>query len=178
MDGSRKRVDTVSVVAGEPSSHTETLIREFRDGLRVARPGVKVRVDYSRELEDVTACETLANRQIDDGSDVVVALAGHCSLGALAVARIRGVWGFGEQEDGVKLTDHLLWATFKEWTPATELAIESLRNGTLAMGRDTVLGLGEDYSVHFWFSNWIPKRVESRLIEECSEIRAKRHTDA
>ena len=178
MDGSRQHVDTVSVVAGEPNSHTTRRIAELRDGLRATRPGVKVRVDYSRELEDVTACESLANRQIDDGSDVVVAIAGRCSLGALAVARIRGVWGVGAEEDGIKLTDHILWASFKEWTPATRYAIEKLRKGTLAMGQDTVLGLGEDYSVHFWGSNRIPERVFSALIEECSDLRVKRHTDA
>lgn len=177
MDGSRRYVDTVSVVAGEPNRRTARLIAELRDGLRGTRPGARVRVDYSRELEDVTACERLANRQIDDGSDVVVAIAGRCSLGALAVARIRGVWGVGAEEDGIKLTDHILWGTIKEWAPATELAIEELRKGTLAMGQDTVLGLGEDYSVHFWGSNRIPERVWSTVIEECTEVRRKRHKD-
>ena len=178
MDGSRRRVDTVSVVAGEPNSSTARRIAELRDGLRATRPGVKVRVDYSRELEDVTACEKLANRQIDDGSDVVVALSGRCSLGALAVARIRGVWGVGAEEDGIKLTDHILWGSIKEWTPATVFAIEELRKGTLAMGQDTVLGIGDEYSVLWWMSAWIPERVESALIEECGLVREKRHTEA
>lgn len=177
MDGSKQHVDSVSVVAGEPNSHTARLIAELRDGLRATRPGVRVRVDYSRELDDVTACENLANQQIDDGSDVVVGLSGRCSLGALAVARLRGVWGVGAQEDGIKLTDHVLWASIKEWTPATLHALEDLRKGTLAMGQDTVLGLGDEYSVLFWLSEWIPERVESALIEECSEIRAKRRRD-
>lgn len=52
-----------------------------------------------------------------------------------------------------------------------------LQKGTLAMGQDTVLGLEEDYSVHFWFSNWIPEHVESTIIKECGLVREKRHKD-
>ena len=49
MDGSRQHVDAVSVVAGEPNSRTARAPSpSFRDGLRATRPGVKVRVDYSR----------------------------------------------------------------------------------------------------------------------------------
>ena len=177
MDGSKRRVDAVSVVAGEATRDTTRLIAGFRRGLSAARPGLEVRVDYSHELEDPTACEDLANRQIDDGSDVVVALAGRCGLGALAVARFRGVWGVGAAEDGVNLTDHLLTATEKDWTRATLLAIERLQKGTLAMGQDTVLGLEDDYALGLWFSNRIPEHDASAMIRRCSKIRASRHQD-
>jgi basic membrane lipoprotein Med (substrate-binding protein (PBP1-ABC) superfamily) len=177
MDGSERRVDAVSVVAGEPTRDTARLISGFKRGLRAARPGVKVRVDYSHELEDVTACERLANRQIDDGSDVVIALAGRCSRGALAVAKFRNVWGVGAAEDGISLTDDVLFASEKEWTRATLLAIERLQNGTLAMGRDTVLGFEDDYSVGIWFSARLPSRAASAVIDQCSKMRATRHQD-
>jgi DNA-binding SARP family transcriptional activator/basic membrane lipoprotein Med (substrate-binding protein (PBP1-ABC) superfamily) len=177
MDGSKRRVDAVSVVAGEPTPDTARLIAGFKRGLRASRPGVSVRVDYSRELLDVTACEHLANRQIDAGSDVVLALAGHCSLGALVVARTRGVWGAGAEEDGINLTDHVLAATQKEWTTATLLAIERLKKGTLAMGRDTVLGFEDDYMVKMWWSNWAPEDAQSTVIDRCSEMRSRRHQD-
>jgi DNA-binding SARP family transcriptional activator/basic membrane lipoprotein Med (substrate-binding protein (PBP1-ABC) superfamily) len=177
MDGSKRRVDAVSVVAGSPTRDTARLIAGFKRGLRASRPGVPVRVDYSRELEDVTACEHLANRQIDAGSDIVLALAGRCSLGALAVARTRGVWGAGAEEDGINLTDHVLTATQKEWTTATLLAIERLQAGTLAMGRDTVLGFEDEYMVKIWWSNRAPEQAASNVIDRCSEMRASRHRD-
>lgn len=177
MDESKRRVDAVSVVAGEPTRDTARLIAGFERGLRATRPGMKVRVDYSRELEDVTACEKLANRQIDDGSDVVVALAGRCSRGALAVARFRNVWGVGAQEDGINLGDGVLMAALKDWSRATLFAIERLQNGTLAMGRDTVLGIEDDYIVGFEFSYRTPERAMSAVIGQCSEIRASRHKD-
>ena len=177
MDGSKRRVDTVSVVAGRPTRDNARLIAGLKRGLRAARPGITVRVDYSRELEDVTACENLANRQIDAGSDVVVALAGRCSLGALAVAKLRGVWGVGAAEDGISLTDDVLMASEKEWTKATLLAIERLKRETLAMGRDTVLGFEDEYMVAMWWSNRAPDQAESAVIDQCSKMRASRHRD-
>jgi basic membrane lipoprotein Med (substrate-binding protein (PBP1-ABC) superfamily) len=170
-------VEAASVIAGQPTRDSARLIAGFKRGLRAARPGITVRVDYSRELEDVTACENLANRQIDDGSDVVVALAGRCSLGALAVARLRGVWGVGAAEDGIDLTDDVLMASEKEWTKATLFAVERLQNGTLAMGQDTVLGFEDDYMVAMWWSNHAPERAASAVVKQCSIMRASRHRD-
>jgi DNA-binding SARP family transcriptional activator/basic membrane lipoprotein Med (substrate-binding protein (PBP1-ABC) superfamily) len=177
MDGSKPRVDAVSVVAGRPTRDNARLIAGLRRGLRAARPGITLRVDYSRELEDVTACENLANRQIDDGSDVVVALSGRCSLGALAVAKLRGVWGVGAAEDAIDLTDDVLMASQKEWTKATLFAIERLVGQRLAMGRDTVLGFEDDYMVAMWWSNRAPEQAESAVIKQCSKMRASRHRD-
>jgi DNA-binding SARP family transcriptional activator/basic membrane lipoprotein Med (substrate-binding protein (PBP1-ABC) superfamily) len=177
MDGSKRRVKVVSIVAGEPGRHTARLIAGLKRGLRAARPGIAVRVSYSYELEDVTPCERLANRQIDEGSDVVVALAGRCSLGALAVAKLRKVWGIGAAEDGISLTNDVLMASQKEWTRATLLALERLQNRTLAMGRDTVLGFEDDYMVAMWWSAHVPDRAESAVVEACSRMRATRHQD-
>lgn len=176
MDGA-KRIDLVSVVADAPTRDTSRRIAGLKRGLRASGGRVTVRVDYSHELTDKTACERLANRQIDAGADVIVALAGTCSLGALAVARFRGVWGVGALEDGMKPTDDLLMATEKEWTTATLWAIEKLVDTSLPMGRDTVLGLEDNYAQAMWWSNRIPERIASAMIDRCSEIRASRHQD-
>jgi len=177
MDGSKRRVDTVSVVADGPTRDTARLIAGLKRGLRAARPGITLRVDYSHELEDVTACENLANRQIDAGSDVVVALSGRCSLGALAVARLRGVWGVGAAEDGIDLRDDVLMASQKEWTKATFFALERLIGDRLRMGRDTVLGFEDDYMVAMWWSHRAPERAASAVVDRCSVMRASRHRD-
>lgn len=176
-DGSKRHVDMVSVVAGEPTSDTARRVAGFKRGLRAARPGVRMRIDYSRELEDPTACERLANRQIDAGSDVVVALAGTCGLGAVAVAKVRGVWSVGAEEDGVPARDDVLMRAEKEWTLAPLRVIGSLVKGTFPMGNDFVLGLEDSYATTFWFSYAVPQRVESAVVERCSKIRAGRQND-
>ena len=177
LDKSKRRVDMVSVVAGEPTADTARDIAGIKRGLRAARPGVKVRVDYSRELEDPTACELLANRQIDEGSDVVFALAGACGLGAVAVAKVRGVWSVGAEEDGVPTRDDVLMRTEIEWVEVALRVIKGNLKGTLPMGRDIVLGLEDGYATTWWFSYATPERAMSKVVERCSKIRAGKHND-
>ena len=61
------RIDRASVVAAAADRDTKRIIAGFKRGLHETNPAVVVRVDYSHELEDLTACERLANRQIDEG---------------------------------------------------------------------------------------------------------------
>jgi len=182
-DGSAKRIDRVSFVAGDANRKTARLIAGFTRGLRETSPGVTVRVDYSHELDDPTACERLANRQIDQGSDVVVALSGRCGLGAVEVARVRGVWAVGAEEDGVyredgvRYQEHVLLVTYKNWVEGTKAALEQLLKGSLPMGRDTVLGLEDDYLAGVDFSFRVPEEIMSATVDRCSQIRATRHRD-
>jgi basic membrane lipoprotein Med (substrate-binding protein (PBP1-ABC) superfamily) len=177
MSGSKSKIDAVSVVAAEPTRDTARLVSGFERGVRATRPGVDFRVDYSHEVKDPSACERLSNRQIDEGSDVVVALSGRCGLGAIAVASTRGVWAVGADEDGVPLGRATLMTTHKEWTIATAFAIDKLLARALPMGRDTVLGLEDDYAVGVWFNNRVPESIASAVILRCSQIRAERHRD-
>ena len=178
LDKSKPRVDQISVVAGEPTRDTARQIAAIRRGMRAARPGVKVRVDYSHELHKLTACERLANRQIDAGSDVVFAVAGRCGLGASEVARIRGVWSVGASEDGIRQRPHILAYTEKDWMHATLHAIKKLAYGMLPMGRDTVLGLEDDYAVILEYSDRVvPGPIGSLVVSHCSKIAATKHRD-
>jgi DNA-binding SARP family transcriptional activator/basic membrane lipoprotein Med (substrate-binding protein (PBP1-ABC) superfamily) len=165
-------VDTVSVVAGQPTPDTRRLVAAFVGGVRHANRDVAVRIDYSGEVDDPTACERIANRHIDAGADVVFAVAGRCGLGALAVARYRGVWGVGSEDDGVTESQALLASTYKEWGQATRRAFTALADGSLEMGRDVVLGLDDEYAVGVWLTTEQPVSVQSAVIDRCSEIRA------
>ena len=174
LRGSRRvRTDVVSVVAGEDSTRTRKVIAGFRRGLRSALPRVRVLVDYSNELVDPTACEHLANRQIDAGSDVVYALAGRCGHGALAVARVRGVWGIRAEEDGGPEGEYLLATTDKDWDRAATSLINAFAGESLPRGRDVVLGLADDYAVGLENAA-STNRFWSKVILRCSNIR--RHT--
>jgi basic membrane protein A len=177
MDGSSGRVNRVSVVAAEADRETNRLIAGFERGLRETNPDALVRVDYSHELDDPTACERLANRQIDEGADVVLALSGRCGLGASEVARIRGVWSVGAEEDGILPRPHVLVSTRKDMELAALFAVSKLVQGALPMGRDTVLGLEDDYSVMVEFSQLVDADIDSAVVHRCSAITATRHRD-
>jgi DNA-binding SARP family transcriptional activator/basic membrane lipoprotein Med (substrate-binding protein (PBP1-ABC) superfamily) len=176
-DGSRPAADVVSVVGGEPSADTQRLIGGFERGLRRSGSRAELRIAYSHSLDDPTACERIANRQIDAGSDVVFAVSGRCSLGALEVAAIRGVWGVGAGDDGVEIDSHMLVVTHKEWERTAFDVVQRLVNGGFPAGEQLLLGLEDDYAAGLEFSYYVPQKVESLTIERCSEIRATKHRD-
>jgi DNA-binding SARP family transcriptional activator/basic membrane lipoprotein Med (substrate-binding protein (PBP1-ABC) superfamily) len=165
-----ERADVVSVVAGRPSARTRKVVAAFGRGVRSALPGTLLRVDYSNELVDPTACEQLASRQIDEGSDVVFTLAGRCGLGALAVARLRGVWGIRAEDDGAPAGRHILATTHKAWESATTGLVNALQLGILPGGRDVVLGIADEYAVDVTGAA-AAGRVWSKVVRRCSRIR-------
>jgi len=182
MDASAPRIDRVSIVAAEPDARTAKLVAGFTRGLRETNRGATISLDYSHELEDPTACERLANRRIDDGADVVVALSGRCGLGAVEVAKYRRVWAIGAEEDGVQVVEggpassHVVSARVKDWPLAAGFAARSLVEGSLLMGRDTVLGFEDDYAISPGLGA-LPQSLASAVVDRCSKIRGTRHRD-
>lgn len=151
------------------------MIAAFREGVRRARPEQSVRVDYVATTRNPGACEQAANDQIDDGSDVVVAIAGTCGLGAAAVARSRGVWVVGEDEYGMTEQPWVLASLFKDFTRGPQEALDAFLDGTLPQGQDLVLRLGDDYVVGTSMGPGVPAQIQSDAIAYCSDIR--RHPD-
>jgi hypothetical protein len=66
----------------------------------------------------------------------------------------------------------MLATMHKEWQSSTLDAVIELIEGTLPMGRDRLRGLTHDYAVGLELSYALPARVESALIDRCSELRA------
>jgi DNA-binding SARP family transcriptional activator/basic membrane lipoprotein Med (substrate-binding protein (PBP1-ABC) superfamily) len=138
------RPHVVSVIGGIRIPPVERLVNGFARGARRALPGITVRINYSRSFTDQSKCEALANRQIDDGSDIVFAPAGTCQRGALRAAAIRGAWGISADTNLSYLGPHVLASTLKRYGQAVVLAARSFKQGTLPAGRDVVLGLDDD----------------------------------
>lgn len=177
----KERANLVSIVAAPPTPRLERVTRAFTRGVRRARPSTRVRVDYVQDEQNKTACERLANDQIDAGSDVLFAVAGACSSSALEVARMRGVWGIRVNEDGVPDGPHILATTYKRWTKSVEEALYDLELGTFPRGRDHVLGLADDYAVDAWGSDSVRhpilESVWSKVVRLCSSIRQHTQDD-
>jgi SARP family transcriptional regulator, regulator of embCAB operon len=172
--GSRvNRQHVVSGIGGYPIPPVQRLLGGFTRGVKAALPGTVVRTSYAGIWEQQAPCAEIANRQIDAGSDIVFAAAGPCSLGALSVAGIRGVWGIGVDEDLSYLGTHILASTVKRLDRAVVRVTQWFTEGTLPRGRDVVLGLRE-YAVGIAGINLgVPRavreklaRVEARLTKE------------
>jgi basic membrane protein A len=167
----------ISVVASHPAPSVRRLVRSFERGARNARPRVAVRVDYSHSSMNQPVCERLANKQIDQGSTVVFAAAGTCGLGALAAARIRGVWGVGHATGGWNLGSHVLASTVKRYDRAVILAVRWFLHGTLPRG-DVVLGLDDEAVGIADISPEVPGVVREKLAHVEAKLRASEGTAA
>jgi DNA-binding SARP family transcriptional activator/basic membrane lipoprotein Med (substrate-binding protein (PBP1-ABC) superfamily) len=178
---SSDRVDMVSVVAGPDSAHARRVVAGFRRGVeRVRARHVALRVDYV-DVSSLATCERVANDQIDAGADVVFADAGSCGLGALAVARLRGVWGIGWYEDGVDLGPHILAVQYKDYEHAIRNTFAAFARGKLVAGEDAVLGLNHNYAVGIEDKDRnaaVPDWIWSKVVDLCSSIRQHTRSDA
>jgi basic membrane lipoprotein Med (substrate-binding protein (PBP1-ABC) superfamily) len=169
--------DLVSVVTGPRTPVVDRMVAGFRRGVKRASPKVRVRVDYIRDASDRTACETVANRQIDAGSDVVLALGRTCGSAALAVVRVRGVWGIRAEEDRIQDGEHILGTLSKYWDVSVQLPVNDLELDRFPGGKDIQIGLADDYAVLFLAEEEadVPEALWSKVVKYCSTIR--RHTE-
>jgi DNA-binding SARP family transcriptional activator/basic membrane lipoprotein Med (substrate-binding protein (PBP1-ABC) superfamily) len=159
----------IGVVAGRRTPETRRVVAAFRRGAAAAFPSGLVRVDYTGETVDPTACELAANRQIDAGAAVIFVHAGLCGEGALAVARARSVRAVAS--DGIgRAHDNVVGAAFKDWDNALFTAVHGFLDGGLPWGTDVTLGL-DGYNVGFEMHPSLRPAVASRVVELCSNLR-------
>jgi basic membrane protein A and related proteins len=128
--------NTISAVGGLPLPTVTIFIAAYRAGARKCVAGTRTLIDYSQEFVDQAKCSELATNQVDRGSKVVFAVAGGCGLGALDVAKQKGVWGIGVDTDQAFLGRHILTSAVKRVDVAVETVITSAKNGTYKGGRD------------------------------------------
>lgn len=171
--------DMVSVVAGPRTPNLQRVAAGFTRGARRAWPGMRVRVEYIRDASNRTACEAAANRQIDAGSDVVLALGSTCGSAALATVRVRGVWGIRAEDDRVQRGGHILGNLSRYWEAAVPRPITDVELDSFPGGKDIELGLADDYSVLFLAADEanVPGFLWSKVVQLCSTIRSHTKKD-
>jgi basic membrane lipoprotein Med (substrate-binding protein (PBP1-ABC) superfamily) len=171
----------VSMVAGPRTPSLERVAAGFRKGAKRASPNVRVRVDYVRDASDRSACEAAANRQIDAGSDVVLALGNPCASAALATVRVRGVWGIRAEDDRIQVGAHILGTLSRWWEASVPRALNDVELDSFPAGADIELGLADDYSVLFLTEEQngqpVYEALWSKVVRLCSNIRQHTKTD-
>jgi basic membrane lipoprotein Med (substrate-binding protein (PBP1-ABC) superfamily) len=164
-------ISAVGNFATVPSS--KALVDGFARGARRALPSITVLTDYSNEFVRQAACQRIANRQIDDGSEIVFAPAGTCGLGALAAASVRGVLGVGADQDHSYLGGHILASTFKRLDRAVLDSIRWYIEGTLPRGREIVLALDDDAVGVEGIAPDVPTSIRRQVARVEAELRAR-----
>ncbi|HEU5214066.1 MAG TPA: BMP family ABC transporter substrate-binding protein, partial [Gaiellaceae bacterium] len=163
---------SVSAVGGIPTQSVRDLVAGFSRGARSARPGIRVRVDYSGTFVDQAPCEKLANRQIDRGSAVVFDVAGNCGIGAVAAAGIRGVWALGVDSDMSSTNSQVLASVVKHFDRATQLAVTLFATGRLPGGQDLRLDLSSGGIGLVGINSRVPQGVRVKVEAVAAQLRA------
>jgi basic membrane protein A len=162
----------VSAIGGQPTPPVQRYLAGFRAGVEDALPRAAVLIGYSRDFVRQNVCEQLANRQIDRGSDIVFAVAGICSFGALKAAELRHVWGVGVDGDLSYLGPHILASAIKREDRAALLAVKWFTQDRLPGGRDVVLDLKANGVGVVGIAGTVPQAIRSKLATVDGKIRA------
>jgi basic membrane protein A len=119
----------ISVVGGVKIPPVDTFLAGYKAGAQKCVPGTTVQVGYSQTFLDQAACKSIAQNQIDAGSQVVFNVAGPCGLGALDAAKERNKWGIGVDVDQSFLGRHILTSAVKRVDVGVFLAVRGAKTG-------------------------------------------------
>jgi basic membrane protein A len=119
----------ISVVGGVKIPPVDTFLAGYRAGALHCVPGTTVQIGYSQDFIDQAKCKSIAENQIDAGSQVVFNVAGPCGLGALDAAKERGRWGVGVDVDQSFLGTHILTSAVKRVDTGIFLAVKGAKTG-------------------------------------------------
>jgi basic membrane protein A len=132
----------ISVVGGVKIPPVDNFLAGYRAGARKCVPGTTVQIGYSQDFIDQAKCKSVAQNQIDAGSQVVFNVAGPCGLGALDAAKERNRWGIGVDVDQSFLGSHILTSAVKRVDVGIFLAVKGAKTGKgYKAGGDLVFNL-------------------------------------
>ena len=138
----RQGKKNISVVGGVKIPPVDTFLAGYKAGAQKCVPGTTVQVGYSQDFIDQAKCKSVAQNQIDAGSQVVFNVAGPCGLGALDAAKEAGRWGVGVDVDQSFLGNFILTSAVKRVDQGIFLAVQGAKNGKgYKGGKDLVFNL-------------------------------------
>jgi basic membrane protein A len=132
----------IGVVGGVKIPPVDSFLAGYQAGAKKCNPGVTVLKGYSQDFIDQAKCTTVAQNQIDAGSQVEFNVAGPCGLGTLQAADDAGVWAIGVDVDQFYLhPQHTLTSVIKRVDQGVFLAIKGAQNGQFKGGGNLVFNL-------------------------------------
>lgn len=133
---------TIGVVGGVKIPPVDSFLAGYKAGAKKCNPGIKVLIGYSQDFIDQAKCKTVAQNQIDAGSQVEFNVAGPCGLGTLGAANDAGIWGIGVDVDQASLyPTHILTSAVKRVDTGVYLAVKGAMNGQFKGGQDLTFNL-------------------------------------
>ena len=121
--------NVISGVGGVKIPPVDDFFTGYKAGALKCVKGTTVIIGYSQDFIDQAKCKSVAENQIDAGSQVVFNVAGPCGLGALDAAKERGRWGIGVDVDQSFLGTHILTSAVKRVDQGIFLAVKGAKTG-------------------------------------------------
>jgi basic membrane protein A and related proteins len=119
----------ISVVGGIKIPPVDTFLAGYKAGAQKCVKGTVVQIGYSQDFIDQAKCKSVAENQIDAGSQVIFGVAGPCGLGALDAAKERRRWAVGVDVDQSYLGPHILTSAVKRVDTGIFLAVKGAKTG-------------------------------------------------
>ena len=119
----------ISVVGGIKIPPVDTFLAGYKAGAQKCVPGTTVQIGYSQDFIDQAKCKSVAQNQLDAGSQVVFGVAGPCGLGALDAAKEAGRWAVGVDVDQSYLGTYILTSAVKKVDVGIFLAVKGAKSG-------------------------------------------------
>lgn len=167
----KKGWTTISSVGGQDIPSVTSYIAGYQDGAKTADSSLKFLNAYSNNFSDQSACETIADNQIAQGSKVVFQVAGGCGLGALQAAKQKGVYGIGVDADQSYLGSYILTSALKKVDVAVEQAAAADLAGHFDAGGDLVYSVSNN-GTGYGKLNAVAKPYASTLQKILGEIKS------
>jgi basic membrane protein A len=159
----------IGVVGGVKIPPVDSFLAGYQAGAKKCNSQIKVLKGYSQDFIDPAKCKTVAQNQIDQGSQIEFNVAGPCGLGTLDAAKEAGVWGIGVDVDQSNLGPHILTSAVKKVDRGVYLAIKGAENGQFKGGsnlsfnlKNNGVGLGK-----------ISNKVPNAFIKQVNVLRAQ-----
>ena len=125
----RQGKKNISVVGGVKIPPVDTFLAGYKAGAERCVPGTTVQIGYSQDFIDQAKCKSVAQNQLDAGSQVVFGVAGPCGLGALDAAKEAGKWAVGVDVDQSFLGTYILTSAVKRVDVGIFLAVKGAKTG-------------------------------------------------
>lgn len=176
MAAMASKTGSVGVVPAFNFELLEAFACGYKQGAMAVNPDIKVLQNYVgtgfEAFNDVAKATEAATTQIDQGADVVFAVAGGAGNGVLQAAADRGVLGIGvDQNQNYMHPGNVLTSMQKKVDVATYEAFKSFEAGKLQTGL-SLLGVAED-GVGPSFDEFNEKLVTPEMKAAVDEAKAK-----
>ena len=126
----------VTAVGGQKVPAVDAYIAGYMAGAKKANPEVKAEFEYSQDFVDQAKCKEIALNQIDNGSQVVFAVAGQCGLGALDAAKEKNVQSIGVDADQGYVNSNVMTSALKKVDVSVFETAKAVQDGSFKAGED------------------------------------------